>query len=168
MSDYLQSAFATHIPFMELALRFVAAIVLGGIIGFEREWRDHAAGLRSHILVSVSAACFAIISLEMSMGGHFAGDQIRFDPMRLVESITAGVAFLAAGFIILRHGEVKGITTGAGMWLAAAIGLASGLGMFAIACVASAIGILTLAALRQMEKGFDMRGNGNGEKETDA
>jgi putative Mg2+ transporter-C (MgtC) family protein len=84
-----------------------------------------------------------------------------------VESITSGVAFLAAGFIILRHGEIRGITTGAGMWLAAAIGLASGLGMFAIACAASAIGLVTLAVLRRMEKRFELREERDSRKEVD-
>ncbi|HET9536854.1 MAG TPA: MgtC/SapB family protein, partial [Mesorhizobium sp.] len=76
-------------------------------------------------------------------------ESIRVDPIRLVEAVTAGVAFLAAGLIIFSKGEVHGLTTGAGMWLAAAVGLACGLGFWQIAVLATALALIILGVLRE-------------------
>jgi putative Mg2+ transporter-C (MgtC) family protein len=74
------------------------------------------------------------------------------DPIRLVEAVTAGVAFLAAGMIVLRQGTVRNLTTGAGMWLAAAIGLAAGLGFWPIAGLAALLGLVIIGLLRAVSK----------------
>lgn len=130
------------LPLPLIVARLLGAALLCGVIGTEREAGDHAAGLRTHMLVGVGAATFALITIHIvEIFGH-RPDTIRMDPIRLVEAATAGVAFLAAGMIVLSKGEVKNLTTGAGMWLAAAIGLASGLGLWPIAAVAAVIGLL--------------------------
>lgn len=147
----------TAVPLGIIALRLVVAAILGALLGLEREWRERPAGLRTHILVCVASATFALIAIEIVRQPIFDTDTLRTDPLRLVEAITGGVAFLAAGFIIFVRGEVHGVTTGAGMWLAAAVGLASGLGLFAIAGLACFSGIITLTLIRRLEIWLDFK-----------
>lgn len=157
MQETLTAHFATVLPLSVIALRLVAALLLGAVLGLEREWRERPAGLRTHILVSVASATFALIAIELVNQPEFSSDALRTDPLRLVEAITGGVAFLAAGFIVFFKGEVHGVTTGAGMWLAAAIGLAAGLGLFSIAALSTFLGILTLTLIRRFEFWFDLK-----------
>jgi putative Mg2+ transporter-C (MgtC) family protein len=135
------------LPLPILALRLVGAAILCAVIGIEREARDRAAGLRTHMLVGMASAAFALITLNLIELNAGRPDIIRMDPIRLIEAATAGVAFLAAGMIVLSRGEVKNLTTGAGMWLAAAIGLACGLGLWPIAAMAAVLG-LAIALIR--------------------
>ncbi len=130
----------TATPPAVAALRLTAAVVLGGIIGIEREVNATGAGLRTHILVSLAACLFALIAFEMIAQPTGKGS----DPLRLIEAVTAGVAFLAAGSIITSGGQIKGLTTGAGMWMAGAIGLACGNGHLALAALASIIAVVVL------------------------
>ena len=116
----------TYTPFLVIVARLLLAAVFGAAIGFEREWRNRPAGLRTHILVCVAAATFAILTIEIVHAPMFmCKDAVRVDPIRVVEAVTAGIAFLAAGTILFARGEVRGLTTGAGMWLAGAIGVAA-------------------------------------------
>ena len=137
----------TWLPFSVVAARLLLSAILGAVVGLEREWRNHPAGLRTHILICVSTAAIAILTIEITHLDVFAGQEIRIDPIRLVEATTAGVAFLAAGLIFFAKGEVHGLTTGAGMWLAGAIGLAVGLGFWQIAALATAIALVVLGLL---------------------
>lgn len=131
--------------------RMLLATLLGSVIGLEREWRRRPAGLKTHMLVCLASATFTIVSLELVRVPVFDDQNIRMDPSRLVEAITSGVAFLAAGFIIFARGRITGITTGAGMWLAAAVGLASGLGLWHIAILATLIAVTVLIVVGRME-----------------
>ncbi|MCR4268133.1 MgtC/SapB family protein [Nitratireductor sp. ZSWI3] len=142
---------ATTLPWQVIVVRLAAATLLGGFLGFERELADRPAGLRTHMLVCLASAVFAVIAQEIVAMPVFGGEQVRADPIRLVEAITAGVAFLAAGFIIFKRGAVRGLTTGAGMWLAAATGVAAGLGLWLVAVLACALGALVLALMRRLE-----------------
>ena len=136
-------------PLPILALRLAGAALLCAIIGFEREATDHTAGLRTHMLVGVAAAVFALITLHMIDGYGDPSDAIRLDPIRLVEAVTQGVAFLVAGMIFMSGGKVHNLTTGAGLWLAGGIGLATGLGFWTIAALATALGLVIVGLLRQ-------------------
>ncbi len=127
----------TEIPYPVMLLRMTGAILVGAIIGAEREYRDQAAGLRTHILVALAACVFALLSIESVHMAGFADEQVRIDPLRVIEAVTSGVAFLAAGMIVFSRGEVRGLTTGAGMWLAGAVGLAVGLGYWFVAVFAT-------------------------------
>ncbi|WP_036578328.1 MgtC/SapB family protein [Brucella anthropi] len=131
--------------------RMLLATLLGSIIGLEREWRRRPAGLKTHMLVCLASATFTIVSLELVNVPVFNDQNIRMDPSRLVEAITSGVAFLAAGFIIFARGKITGITTGAGMWLAASVGLGSGLGLWHIAIMATLIAVTVLVVVGRME-----------------
>ncbi|WP_048644786.1 MgtC/SapB family protein [Nitratireductor soli] len=148
---------ATSLPWQVIAARLLVAAVLGGILGFERELADRPAGLRTHMLVCLASAVFAVITLEIVAMPIFNDEHVRADPLRLVEAITAGVAFLAAGFIIFKRGAVRGLTTGAGMWLAAATGLAAGLGLWLIAGLACVLGALVLALIRRLEFSLELK-----------
>jgi putative Mg2+ transporter-C (MgtC) family protein len=141
----------TWLPFSVIAARLAIAALFGAAVGFEREWRNHPAGLRTHILVCLAAAAFAILGVEIVHSSQFEGDASRLDPLRLIEAVTAGVAFLAAGTIIVARGRIKGLTTGAGLWLAGAIGLAAGLGFWQVAGLATLLAVIVLWLMHSIE-----------------
>ncbi|WP_274423265.1 MgtC/SapB family protein [Chelativorans sp. YIM 93263] len=147
----------TALPWQVIAVRLVFSILFGGILGFERELAERPAGLRTHMLVCLASATFAIVAVEIVSMRAFSDDRVQADPVRLVEAITSGVAFLAAGFIIFKRGHVRGLTTGAGMWLAAASGLAAGLGLWLIAAMSCLLGTIVLAVLRRVEYQFELK-----------
>ena len=149
LSDFNTS---THTPISTISVRLTVAALLGGIIGLEREWRQRPAGLRTHMLTSLAAAVFTILMGEMLHADLFTGDGVQADPTRLIEAVTAGVAFLAAGTIIRGSSGVEGLTTGAGMWLAGSIGVAAGLGQFAVGGIAAFLGVIVIALLGVAEK----------------
>lgn len=142
---------ATRLPYVVIVARFVGAMLFGALIGIERERKDRPAGLKTHILVSLAAAVFAVISLESVHMSGLDDDQVRIDPLRVIEAVTAGVAFLAAGTIVLSGGRVQGLTTGASLWLAGAIGLSMGLGYWMIAIFAAGAAFVVLVGLSLFE-----------------
>ncbi|MEO5755449.1 MAG: MgtC/SapB family protein [Mesorhizobium sp.] len=141
----------TYISFPVIAARLMLAALYGAVIGFEREWRNRPAGLRTHILICVAAATFGILTIEIIHAPMFAMDSVKVDPIRVVEAVTAGVAFLAAGSIMFSRGEVQGLTTGAGMWLAGAIGVACGLGLWQVAGLGALIVLVVAGLLHRLE-----------------
>jgi putative Mg2+ transporter-C (MgtC) family protein len=153
MDEFLE-AFGqrTWLPFSTIAGRLLLAAIVGALVGFEREWRNRPAGLRTHILICLTTAVIAVLTIEITHLPAFSGQEIRIDPIRLVEATTAGVAFLAAGLIFFAKGEVHGLTTGAGMWLAGAIGLAVGLGFWQIASFATLLATVVLGLLQYKSK----------------
>lgn len=142
----------TWLSFPVIMARLLLAAVLGGAIGFEREWRSRPAGFRTHMLVCLAAALMAILTIELTHSAIFRDDAIKIDPTRPLEAVTAGVAFLAAGLIIFSKGEIHGLTTGAGLWLASAVGLSSGLGFWQIALFTTALALIVLGVLHRFEK----------------
>ncbi|AHD00279.1 MgtC/SapB family protein [Leisingera methylohalidivorans] len=155
MRDTLRQDFANGfggVPAPVAAFRLVAALLLAGVIGFERELRDKPAGLRTHMLVSVAACLFMLISQQLAATPFMnSGDALRVDPLRLIEAVTAGVAFLAAGLIFSSGGEVRNVTTGASLWLTGAIGLSCGSGEIALAALATALVLAVLILMRVLE-----------------
>lgn len=141
----------TSLPLTVIMMRLVVAMLCGGAIGFERERKNRAAGLRTHILVCLSSAIVAILTIEIAHHAAFQGDSARVDPLRLIEAITAGVAFLAAGMIVFSKGEVRGLTTGAGLWFSGSIGLAAGLGFWQVSLLATALALVVLWLLHGIE-----------------
>jgi putative Mg2+ transporter-C (MgtC) family protein len=150
----------TYTSFPVIAARLLLATIFGAAIGFEREWRNRPAGLRTHILVCVASATFAILTIEIIHAPMFTTDvlkdAVKVDPIRIVEAVTAGVAFLAAGVVIFTRGQVHGLTTGAGMWLAGAIGVACGLGLWQIALFSTLLALIVLVMLYAVESRMDM------------
>ena len=103
--------------------RLGAALLCGGLIGLDRELHRRPAGLRTHMLVALASALFTILTFEIVASVVTRGSAMSVDPIRVVEALTAGVAFLAAGTILVNRGDVKGLTTGASLWLATGMGL---------------------------------------------
>lgn len=130
--------------------RMLLASLLGGVIGLDREFLNRPAGLRTHILVALAASTFSILTLELFLHAESVGNA-NSDPIRVVEAVTAGVAFLAAGTIIQSRGQVRGLTTGASLWLAGAVGAGCGVGAYSIAVVATVFALVVLIALRWLE-----------------
>jgi putative Mg2+ transporter-C (MgtC) family protein len=137
----------TATPPLAMLVRLLVAAVLGGIIGFEREAQSGTAGLRTHVLISLAAALYTLLAFEIYREA-LAGGSRTSDPVRAIEAVTAGIAFLGAGAIFRRARDVHGLTTGAGMWLAGAVGVASALGFYLIALATTVLAVIVLAALR--------------------
>ena len=137
----------------EAVLRLLVAVLLGAAIGAEREATDQPAGLRTHAMISLAACSFTIIALALvGQVSEAAVDAGRADPIRALEAVATGVAFIGAGAIIQARGDVQGITTGSGIWLAGAVGLACGGGYYFLAFVTTVMGIILLVVLGLFEK----------------
>ncbi|MGY0632615.1 MgtC/SapB family protein [Luteimonas sp. A478] len=129
-----------------IVARVLCAAVLGGIIGWEREAKGRAAGLKTHMLVSIGAALFVLAPL-------LSGVELA-DITRIMQGIVSGIGFLGAG-AILRHerGErIEGLTTAAGIWMTAAIGMAAGIGQEMVAAVVTVMALVVMAVLPKLEK----------------
>ena len=138
---------------VEVVVRLLATVVLCGLIGLERETRDQAAGFRTHILLGLGAALFTLVSAygfpEFTRAALESGGRgVQFDPTRIAAQIVTGVGFLGAGAIIRRGLDVRGLTTAASLWAAAAIGLASGAGFYFGAAATTAVVLIALYLLR--------------------
>lgn len=136
----------------ELALRLGVAAALTGAIGLERELRERAAGLRTHMLVGVGAALFTIVSAYGWSDFVFNRDQgTILDPTRIAAQIVTGIGFLGAGAIIRQGLSVRGLTTAAGLWVVAAIGMAAGAGYYTAALIGTGIVLVGLGPIRWLE-----------------
>ncbi len=129
------------------------AFVLGGAIGWERERQGRPAGLRTHMLVCVGSTCFALASVY----GYEGMGTVR-DPARIAAQIVTGIGFLGAGTIWRTQDTVKGLTTAASIWLAAAIGLLAGAGMEALAVFTTVLALIVLWALRPVAERVEASG----------
>lgn len=138
------------LAYQEAIARLVLAVVLGGIIGLERERGERAAGLRTHALVALGAALVMLVSSYGFSG--VLGKNIVLDPSRVAAQVVSGIGFLGAGIIFLRRDTVKGLTTAAAIWLVAAIGLACGAGLYAEAVSVTVLALIVLALLRPVER----------------
>lgn len=140
---------------IRVLIRLLMAACLGGVLGFEREQKGKSAGLRTHMLVALGAALFVLIPSQM---GIPEGEMTR-----VLQGLVAGVGFLGAGTIIKVNSEheVKGLTTAAGIWLTAAIGVAAGLGREMTAILSTLLALAILSAEPWVMRVFGRNGNGN-------
>lgn len=136
----------------EILLRLVVASLLGGAIGLERDKHGRAAGLRTHLLVSLGAALFTVLSELISRYNDGVG--FVADPGRIAAQIVTGIGFLGAGVIVKNQGNVRGLTTAACLWTAAAIGMASGAGLFTIAAMTTGVALVGLILLKFFERAY--------------
>ena len=143
----------------EFILRIFVAAILGGIVGLEREYRDKAAGFRTHFLVALGSALFMILS-AYGFEHALVSSEHRLDVSRIAAQVVSGIGFLGAGTIIFQKNVVRGLTTAAGVWVVAAIGLACGAGMYLLAVAATAMVLLGLEAFNFFLRKFDRRRNG--------
>lgn len=137
----------SELPWQVALGRMVAAMVLGGVIGWEREVHLKSAGLRTHMLVSLAACLFTLVAFDLMAVTIDNPDALRVDPLRLIEAVTAGVAFLAAGVVFSSRERTRGLTTGAGLWLAGAIGLTCGVGNMPLATIATVAALIVLLVI---------------------
>ncbi|MGE0119065.1 MAG: MgtC/SapB family protein [Dongiaceae bacterium] len=142
----------TELPIVDVLARLAAAMAAGMILGLEREWRQKPAGLRTHMLVSLAAAAFTILAFELFHASLEIAPDSKGDPIRVIEGVIAGVAFLGAGTIIQGRGDVKGLTTGASIWLSGATGLACGGGYYVLAAITVALAFVVLALVGLFER----------------
>lgn len=132
-------------------LRLAVALILGAAIGFERERGERAAGMRTHALVCVGSALIMIVS-AYGFSDLPSSSNVSLDPSRIAAQVVSGIGFLGAGVILLREEIVRGLTTAAGLWFVAGIGLACGGGLLRLAVVATALALVILVALRPVER----------------
>lgn len=127
-----------------LFVRLLLAALLGGVLGYEREHRGKAAGVRTHMLVSMGSALFVLVP---QLGGMQLADM-----SRVIQGIVAGIGFLGAGAIIKNHSEenVQGLTTAAGVWMTSAIGIACGLGRESTAVIGTLLALIVLALVPKL------------------
>lgn len=143
----------------EIAIRLLLAAALGGVIGFDRERHTWAAGLRTHMLVCLGAALAMIVSAFAFSDVLQHWPRVVLDPSRIAAQVISGIGFLGAGTIMFmqRENVVRGLTTAAGLWTVAAIGLAVGGGMYTAAVIATAVAWVILAVLKPLERRFAVR-----------
>jgi putative Mg2+ transporter-C (MgtC) family protein len=143
-----------HVPVLspgEALLRLGVALVLGTVVGLERERGERAAGMRTHALVCLGSALITLVS-AYGFTDFLSSPGVRIDPSRVAAQIVSGIGFLGAGTIILRREVVRGLTTAAGLWVVAGIGMAVGAGLY-LASVAATVGaLLILAILAPVER----------------
>lgn len=136
----------------ELALRLLIAGVLGGLVGFEREYSNRPAGLRTHIVVCLGSA-LVMVTAEFIFNKY--SGQIAIDPTRMGAQVISGIGFLGAGTILRTGNSIRGLTTAAGVWAVACIGLAVGSGFYAGALIATAFTVVTLLLTHPLERWHD-------------
>lgn len=130
----------------EFILRLLAATAMGAVIGLEREYHAKEAGVRTHLLVALGSCLFMILSIY-GFDFMLGYDNVSFDPSRIAAQVVTGIGFIGAGTIIFQKQVVRGLTTAAGLWVTAAIGLACGNGMFWIALITTAIVLTSLGLI---------------------
>lgn len=140
------------ITWQEIILRLFLAAVLGGAVGIDRQRYEWAAGLRTHMLVCLGSALIMIVSAYGFTGVQMEG-HISLDPSRVAAQVVSGIGFLGAGTILfLKHEVVKGLTTAAGLWTVAGIGLAIGGGLYFAAGAATVLVLIILVVIKPYKK----------------
>jgi putative Mg2+ transporter-C (MgtC) family protein len=143
--DELTSGMPDLAESIRVVFRLLAAALLGAVVGYERERTGKSAGLRTHMLVSLSSAIFVLAPLEAGMSTG--------DLSRVIQGVAAGIGFIGAGAILKLADErvIEGLTTAAGIWLTAALGLAAGMGRFGLAALSALMAWLILALVARVE-----------------
>lgn len=134
----------------EVAIRLTVALLCGGIIGLDREVRSHAAGMRTHALAAEGAALFTLAGILIASEAR-ANGFVGADPSRVASTVAQGIGFLAAGVIFGSAVRVKGLTTAAGLWATAAIGVVSGAGLYFPAVFATLATVIVLSLFKLLE-----------------
>jgi putative Mg2+ transporter-C (MgtC) family protein len=131
--------------------RIFIATLLCGVIGLEREFKNHPAGFRTHLLVGIGSCLMMILSLYGFKGYIDNDPNIRFDPARIPSYVISGIGFLGGGTILVKGATVRGLTTAASIWIVAGLGLVIGAGMYVLAFFTTAIVLMCLIFLNRLE-----------------
>ena len=141
----------------ELLIRLIVGTTLGGIIGYERDVHGRPAGFRTHLIVALASTMFMLVSTQFVYFQHYGNDDlIHVDTSRIASSVVVGIGFLGGGAMLRTGASIQGLTTAAGLWLVAAIGLASHAGMYVLSAAATLVGVVALAVLRRFEHKDDL------------
>ena len=130
---------------LDLALRLTVGLVLGAIIGFERELHSQPAGFRTHSVVALGAAIFTVVSAYAFTGPGA-------DPTRIAAQIVSGIGFIGAGTILHSRGQIRGLTTAASLWSVAGIGMAAGAGLYGVAVIGTVLMLVILSLFDLAER----------------
>jgi len=141
----------SEVPLMDMVIRLTAAVALAAVVGLDREIRGMPAGLRTHMLVALGAAAFLLVGFEILFATAEGDPSARIDPTRIVEGVIGGIGFLGAGSIIRSGGTIHGITSGAAIWVAGAIGVACATGNIILAAMVTAFAVVIIALLGLIE-----------------
>lgn len=137
----------------QILFQLFLAVILGGIIGLEREIKRREAGLQTYSLVCLGACVFTILSFYSLR--FLAGETgVELDPSRIIQAVAVGIGFIGAGTILHRGSFIEGLTTAAGLWVVAAIGVAVGMGLYLLASFSTLLSLLILAGLGALEEKF--------------
>ncbi len=136
---------------LNIILRLILAVVLGGLVGLEREYKRKSAGLKTFALVSLGSATFTLIGLEL-FSFLSQNENISFDPSRSIQAVALGLGFIGAGIIIYRQEHIEGLTTAAGIWVAGAIGVAVGSGLYLIAILVVLLALIIMILFSSLEQ----------------
>lgn len=140
-----------HFTSIQILLRLLAALGAGAIIGADREWRHKTAGLRTHMLFALACGALSVMAFEVYLMEIDFGKGNSPDATRILQGVITGMSFLGAGAIIHGQHKIHGLTTGAGVWLAGALGLIFGAGLFPLGAVTLGLGFITLTVIRLVE-----------------
>lgn len=135
-----------YTDYVEMAIRIVAALLAGSIVGFERSYSGRPAGFRTHALVCMASSVLMLVTVYETHWVQAARDSIRLDPTRMAQGIMTGIGFLGAGVIMQEGLTVRGLTTAASIWITAAIGILAGTGFYfpMVLCVLLTLGVLSI------------------------
>lgn len=145
---------------LTILIRLLTALLMGGLIGLERESHGRPAGFRTHILVSLGSALIMILSIYAFQTVPIAGPEFRqasYDPGRLAAQVVSGIGFLGAGTIMREGATIRGLTTAASLWAVAGIGMAAGAGAYYPAILTALLVVITLRSLSHFEKRFSSK-----------
>ncbi|EIF6158144.1 MgtC/SapB family protein [Clostridium perfringens] len=149
------------LSFKDIIIRLLLATIVGGVIGYEREYHNRAAGFRTQILVCVGAAIVSLIEIRLGQDvfeaikdNYYIRSVIKIDYARLGSQVISGIGFLGAGTILQNKGSVKGLTTAASLWVVACLGLAIGMGYYNLGILGFLFIFLTLVSLKKFQSKF--------------
>ncbi|WP_169089514.1 MgtC/SapB family protein [Paenibacillus sp. PL91] len=142
-----------YISELHILLRLLLALLLGGLVGFEREQSNHAAGLRTNILVCLGSCLLMLLSMY-GFSAFVDEPNVRVDPARLAAAVITGIGFLGAGTILFTGKSITGLTTAASLWVVSAIGLAVGAGFYFASATVTIMVLVTLWAFNKLEKRY--------------
>lgn len=143
--------------YVQIIFQLVLAVVLGAVLGLEREYKRKEAGFQTYSLVTLGASLFTILGLELF--NFFTGQTgISFDPSRIIMAIALGIGFIGGGVIILKEQRLEGLTTAAGLWCSAAIGIAVGAKFYFLAILTTILAVVILIGFGEIEKKFFKKG----------
>ena len=136
---------------VEMALRILAAVLAGGLIGYERSYHGRPAGFRTHTLVCTASSVLMLVTVYEAHWVQLTAELVRLDPTRMAQGIMTGIGFLGAGVIIKEGLSVRGLTTAASIWATAGIGMTCGLGLYLVAVGATVLFFIVLRLLGRLE-----------------